>query len=86
MRRPGVRIPLPPEPAGVEVKSTSGLTIGSLAGVLLKCQIPKALAPRNGWEKEFGGAEGSRTPDLLIANETLYQLSYTPESLSTATA
>ena len=26
----------------------------------------------------FGGAEGSRTPDLLIANETLYQLSYDP--------
>ena len=24
---------------------------------------------------EDGGAEGSRTPDLLIANETLYQLS-----------
>ena len=27
---------------------------------------------------KFGGAEGSRTPDLLIANETLYQLSYDP--------
>ena len=27
---------------------------------------------------ESGGAEGSRTPDLLIANETLYQLSYDP--------
>ena len=26
-----------------------------------------------------GGAMGSRTPDLLIANETLYQLSYDPE-------
>ena len=25
-----------------------------------------------------GGAKGSRTPDLLIANETLYQLSYDP--------
>jgi hypothetical protein len=25
-----------------------------------------------------GGAEGVRTPDLLIANETLYQLSYGP--------
>src|SRR5688572_17451654 len=25
-----------------------------------------------------GGAMGSRTPDLLIANETLYQLSYDP--------
>ena len=28
-----------------------------------------------------GGAEGSRTPDLLIANETLYQLSYDPDQL-----
>ncbi len=25
-----------------------------------------------------GGAEGGRTPDLLIANEALYQLSYDP--------
>ncbi len=24
------------------------------------------------------GGKGIRTPDLLIANETLYQLSYTP--------
>jgi hypothetical protein len=29
-----------------------------------------------------GGAEGSRTPDLLIANETLYQLSYDPIQLT----
>ena len=29
-----------------------------------------------------GGAEGSRTPDLLIANETLYQLSYDPDPKS----
>jgi hypothetical protein len=36
----------------------------------------------DGSRKQFGGriggAEGSRTPDLLIANETLYQLSYDP--------
>ena len=25
-----------------------------------------------------GGAEGSRTPDLVIANDALYQLSYGP--------
>ncbi len=31
---------------------------------------------------EDGGAEGSRTPDLLIANETLYQLSYDPIQLT----
>jgi hypothetical protein len=27
------------------------------------------------------GGKGIRTPDLLIANETLYQLSYTPKCL-----
>jgi hypothetical protein len=27
------------------------------------------------------GGKGIRTPGLLIANETLYQLSYTPENL-----
>ena len=32
---------------------------------------------------EDGGAEGSRTPDLLIANETLYQLSYDPNQFYT---
>ena len=30
---------------------------------------------------EIGG-KGIRTPDLLIANETLYQLSYTPRMAS----
>ena len=28
--------------------------------------------------RKRGGAEGSRTPDLLIANEALYRLSYGP--------
>ena len=27
-----------------------------------------------------GGAEGNRTPDLVIANDALYQLSYSPAS------
>jgi len=26
-----------------------------------------------------GGAEGNRTPDLIIANDALYQLSYGPK-------
>jgi hypothetical protein len=30
----------------------------------------------------FGGAEGGRTPDLLIANEALSQLSYGPAKSS----
>jgi hypothetical protein len=41
------------------------------------------IEPRKGskppdFSLRSGGAEGSRTPDLLIANETLYQLSYDP--------
>ena len=36
-------------------------------------------------QAKAGGAEGSRTPDLLIANEALYQLSYDP-SLAVLTA
>ncbi len=31
-----------------------------------------------GFNFKYGGAKGGRTPDLLIANETLYQLSYGP--------
>lgn len=30
------------------------------------------------------GAKGNRTPDLFIANETLYQLSYSPVPLTAA--
>jgi hypothetical protein len=30
------------------------------------------------WAWGLGGAEGDRTPDLLIANEALSQLSYGP--------
>ena len=30
------------------------------------------------FSREFCGGKGIRTPGLLIANETLYQLSYTP--------
>ena len=29
--------------------------------------------------RKTGGGKGIRTPGLLIANETLYQLSYTPD-------
>ena len=45
---------------------------GSRTEVLIpsKCH----LIPLRG----IGGGMGIRTPDLLIANETLYQLSYTP--------
>ena len=44
---------------------------------------PSPFGPRRGSLRcaaraKAGGAEGSRTPDLLIANEALYQLSYDP--------
>ena len=33
------------------------------------------------WNAAYGGAEGNRTPDLVIANDALYQLSYRPSHL-----
>ena len=39
-------------------------------------------SPSAALRAKAGGAEGSRTPDLLIANETLYQLSYDPIKFS----
>src|SRR5690242_11819043 len=38
----------------------------------------KSLLTRDGNIDTKSGGKGIRTPDLLIANETLYQLSYTP--------
>jgi hypothetical protein len=49
-----------------------------LKNEILPCAAP-AVFPH---EIRYGGAEGSRTPDLLIANETLYQLSYDPNQLA----
>ncbi len=43
---------------------------------VMKCSSLSAL-PNSPFE-QGGGAKGIRTPDLLIANETLYQLSYSP--------
>jgi hypothetical protein len=42
-----------------------------------KSGVPNLASPSLSEEAEFGG-KGIRTPGLLIANETLYQLSYTP--------
>jgi hypothetical protein len=41
--------------------------------------IPVPYQPVNFASSPAGGAEGIRTPDLLIANEALSQLSYSPE-------
>jgi hypothetical protein len=32
--------------------------------------------------EKFGGAEETRTPDILLAKQTLYQLSYSPTGVS----
>jgi hypothetical protein len=38
----------------------------------------KTVAPARCISRDGSGGMGIRTPGLLIANETLYQLSYTP--------
>ena len=40
---------------------------------------PTTIAYQIDITKEIGGAVGNRTPDLLIANEALYHLSYGPK-------
>ncbi len=40
--------------------------------------VAKMWAARKPLTRRLGGDKGIRTPDLLIANETLYQLSYIP--------
>ena len=42
------------------------------------CQAPARQSSISLGSAKAGG-KGIRTPDLLIANETLYQLSYTPQ-------
>ena len=42
---------------------------------------PAGLRRGNFAGGEIGGGKGIRTPGLLIANETLYQLSYTPNKM-----
>jgi hypothetical protein len=44
----------------------------------LRYATARQPSPSAALRAKAGGAEGSRTPDLLIANETLYQLSYDP--------
>src|SRR5439155_14675616 len=39
---------------------------------------PAGGRDRRHWREKFGGAKGARTPDLLNAIQTLFQLSYSP--------
>ena len=45
--------------------------LGCSRGAMHECRLLRG----------FGGREGARTPDLLVANEALSQLSYTPIEL-----
>ena len=47
---------------------------------------PRYLPRQAAQAFKTGGGKGIRTPGLLIANETLYQLSYTPGGMQTSTA
>ena len=54
------------------------VTSGCYSAIGIRPVGLRFASPSLGDSTENGGAEGSRTPDLLIANETLYQLSYDP--------
>ena len=58
------------------------MTITDAAVAEPGCNRPRLMAGKQ-WgapAKRLGGAEGDRTPDLRIANATLSQLSYGPNS------
>ena len=55
-------------------------TNGFHCEVIARCARPMKKAPRRA-PFGFGGEEGDRTLDLRIANATLSQLSYFPESM-----
>ena len=40
--------------------------------------LPKIASQQMNWQKEDGGADGTRTHDNLLAKQELYQLSYDP--------
>jgi hypothetical protein len=41
-------------------------------------RVRALVFPSSVAKTKAGGAEGNRTPDLVIANDALYQLSYDP--------
>src|ERR1700722_19116822 len=67
--------PIPPPPIRAKSRGPVSIWYRDCAGQKLRPPTTKQPLELIG---EFGGAEGSRTPDLLIANEALYQLSYGP--------
>jgi hypothetical protein len=65
-------------PEGVNNPATSQQQNGRTAKQAQREPLETRRDNENLGRKKNGGAEGSRTPDLFIANEALYQLSYDP--------
>ena len=61
---------------GIEAASAALSRADNVRCGLFKAR--KRLHGTGGRSAEIGGAEGNRTPDLLIANEALSHLSYGP--------
>jgi hypothetical protein len=56
----------------------TAIVCGNQVGILDFTRLGSLVLPLSPMAKR--GGKGIRTPGLLIANETLYQLSYTPIS------
>ena len=68
----------PPLPRAGEVKGPGcNYVIGSLCIFSMQVQFAEVHEFNDAREPD-GGAKGNRTPDLVIANDALYQLSYRP--------
>ena len=65
-------------PASATARTTANLISRSRASAQDKTNAARRTISSSGPIRGFGGAEGIRTPDLCIANATLYQLSYSP--------
>ena len=65
-------------PASAATRTTANLISRSRASAQDKTNAARRTISSSGPIRGFGGAEGIRTPDLCIANATLYQLSYSP--------
>jgi hypothetical protein len=53
--------------------------LGAKVGSVFNATDYRILEPTGSVIERLGGADRDRTDDLLIANEALYQLSYSPK-------
>ena len=66
------------EKAGLPGRSSEHLVRSRFSMARLRFAPARQSSPSALLRAKTGGAEGIRTPDLLIANQPLYQLSYDP--------